>query len=52
LPDWHGEACRAFNVQGTEKAAAVVVIDRSGYIQGSFQGDDLAATTVEALRWL
>jgi phytoene desaturase len=52
LPDWHGEACRAFNVQGTEKAAAVVVIDRSGYIQGSFQGDDLADTTVEALRWL
>lgn len=52
LPDWSGKVCTQFNVRDTNKAAAVVVIDRAGTVQGALQGSDLAGETVRLLRWL
>jgi prolycopene isomerase len=52
VPDWTGQTTRAFAVQGLDKAAAVVVIDRAGHIQGAYQGAHVAEETLGALRWL
>lgn len=52
LPDWSGQVSKAFGVQGIDKAAAAVVIDRLGQVQGAFQGDGLADTVLNTLKWL
>lgn len=52
LPDWSGQACKAYGIGGVEKQAAVVVVDRGGVVQGVFQGDDLAGQTMRLLQWM
>lgn len=38
LPDWNGSVTKTFKAKGTDKAAAIVVIDPFGRITGSYQG--------------
>ena len=52
LPDWDGKMYEQFHVPDTSKAAAVVIIDRTGMVQGAFHGDTIAEQTVQTLRWL
>lgn len=51
-PDWTGQVTKSFAVHGLDKAAAVVVIDRAGKVQGAYQGPQIADATVDTLRWL
>ena len=46
LPDWNGAVTKAFRVKDTNKAAAVVVIDRQGQIVGSYQGPQPGPATL------
>lgn len=52
LPDWSGQVSKAYGITGTEKSAAVVLVDRAGTLQAVFQGDDLAERTIGALQWM
>lgn len=38
LPDWNGSVTKTFKAKGTDKAAAIVVIDPAGRVTGSYQG--------------
>ena len=52
LPDWKGELLKAFGIKAVNKQPAFVVIDRSGLIAGSYQGDDPGAAATHMLTGL
>lgn len=49
LPDWGGRVSRAYGVRRTNRAAAIVVIDRDSNIAGSYQGERPVETVLEVL---
>jgi hypothetical protein len=52
LPDWTGSVAQQFGIGGTDKAAAVVLVDRAGKVQGVLQGSNLADQTINVLQWM
>jgi hypothetical protein len=52
LPDWTGRVAQQFGIGGTDKAAAVVLVDRAGKVQGVLQGSNLADQTINVLQWM
>src|SRR5262249_47700658 len=52
LPDWTGKVTQQFGITGTDKAAAVVLVDRAGKVQGVLQGTNLADQTIGLLQWM
>lgn len=50
LPDWKGEATKAFKVKDTSKQGAVVVIDAAGKVVGSYQGPALGPATLALVK--
>jgi peroxiredoxin len=49
LPDWGGQVSRAYGVRRTNRAAAIVIIDRDSNIAGSYQGERPVETVLEVL---
>ncbi|CAN5707751.1 hypothetical protein BH24ACT21_BH24ACT21_18080 [soil metagenome] len=39
LPDWSGRVSRDYDVRRTNRAAAIVIVDRDSNIAGSYQGE-------------
>lgn len=52
LPDWTGQVRKQFGIDGVDKAAAVVVIDRAGKVQGVLQGTNVVESTMDLLKWM
>ncbi len=52
LPDWTGQVRKQFGIDGIDKAAAVVVVDRAGKIQGVLQGTNVVESTMDLLKWM
>jgi hypothetical protein len=52
LPDWTGKVTQQVGITGTDKAAAVVLIDRAGKVQGVLQGANLADQAIGLLQWM
>ena len=46
LPDWNGSVTKTFKAKGTDKAAAIVVIDPAGRVTGSYQGPQPGSATL------
>ncbi|MDP8940299.1 MAG: peroxiredoxin family protein [Actinomycetota bacterium] len=49
LPDWSGRVSRAYGVRRTNRAAAIVIIDRDSNIAGSYQGERPVEAVLEIL---
>lgn len=49
LPDWGGRVSRAYDVRRTERAAAIVIIDRDSNIAASYQGERPVEAVLEVL---
>jgi hypothetical protein len=39
LPDWSGRVSRDYDVRRTNRAAAIVIVDRDSNIAGFYQGE-------------
>ena len=50
LPDWDGTCFDAFGIDDVGTTVAVGVLDASGRIIGTYQGDDAAAQALKLLR--
>lgn len=50
LPDWKGTAHKAFRVKNPDKQAAIVVIDGSGRVVGSYQGPEPGQAMLHLVR--
>lgn len=49
LPDWGGRVSRAYGVRRTNRAAALVVVDRGSNVAGYYQGERPVETVLELL---
>ncbi len=49
LPDWGGRVSRDFGIRRTNRAAAIVIIDRDSNIAGSYQGERPVEAVLEVL---
>lgn len=49
LPDWGGRVSRDYGVRRTNRAAAIVIIDRDSNIAGSYQGERPVEAVLEIL---
>ncbi len=49
LPDWGGRVSRDFGVRRTDRAAAIVVLDRGSKVVLSYQGERPVGAVLEAL---
>ncbi|MGB3635836.1 MAG: hypothetical protein WA982_17500 [Rubrobacteraceae bacterium] len=49
LPDWGGRVSRSYGVRRTNRAAAIVIIDRDSYIAGFYQGERPVEAVLEVL---
>ncbi len=49
LPDWGGRVSRDYGVRRTERAAAIVTIDRNSNVAGFYQGERPVEAVLEVL---
>jgi phytoene dehydrogenase-like protein len=50
LPDWDGSLTKAAGLSDVDKTAGVIVLDDSGHVVETYQGDDAANVTVGFLK--
>jgi hypothetical protein len=50
LPDWDGQAYRAFGVEDVSKQPAFGVLDRAGAVAGTYQGEDPVTHVLSMLK--
>jgi prolycopene isomerase len=50
LPDWDGSATQAFGLKETNKTAALAVLNESGHVIGTYQGEAAEANALALLK--